>query len=31
MKKYEDDIDRERTRFKEEFKAKEEKVLEVIA
>ena len=31
MKKYEDDIDRERARFKEEFRAKEDKLLEVLA
>ena len=31
MKKYEDDIDRERARFKEEFRAREEKALEVLA
>lgn len=31
MKKYEDDIDRERTRFKEEFRAREEKSLEILA
>ena len=31
MKKYEDDIDRERARFKEEFRAREEKTLEVLA
>lgn len=31
MKKYEDDIDRERARFKEEFRPKEEKLLEVLA